>query len=327
MDYQYKGVLVTGGAGFIGSHLAEALVRKGCEVTVLDNLSTGCLDNLAAIRDHITFIKGDITNRETLEKTVKGCDVIFHLAAQVSVPLSIEKPVESAHTNQAGALFVMEAARKFGARRIVLASSCAVYGDDARQPKSEDMLAPPLSPYALQKKGMEDYAQLYSRLYGLETVCLRYFNVYGPRQQPSSAYSGVISLFMAHARAGTPPTIYGDGLQTRDFIHVDDVVRANLLAAPAESAISGQVLNVGTGRATTITELWQAIAGLTGADLTANYGDARRGDIAASLADTRHARRALGFESQYELEEGLKKTLNALTGQVSCGAPAISEKD
>lgn len=326
MDYQYKGVLVTGGAGFIGSHLVDALAQKGCQVVVLDNLSTGCLENLAGVRDQITFIKGDITNRETLEKTVKGCDIIFHLAAQVSVPLSIEKPVESAQTNQAGALLVLDAARRLGVRRVILASSCAVYGDTGGQPCLEEMTGLPLSPYALQKLVMEHYASLYSRMYGLETVCLRYFNVYGPRQSPNSEYSGVISLFLSHAWNGTVPVIYGDGRQTRDFIHVSDVVRANLQAAQTENGFTGRSFNIGTGQATSITDLWHLISRLTCANPAVEYAAPRSGDIATSLADICQARDVLGFESRLSLENGLMASIENQPSQ-ECNVPSICKKD
>jgi len=231
MNIKFKKVLVTGGAGFIGSHLVDALVSSGCKVTVLDDLSTGRLSNIEHLKDNITFYKGDIRDRETLDTAVKDCDVVFHQAAMVSVPQTVGDPVGSAMVNEMGTLSVLESSRKHNVKRVVLASSSAVYGDDPQLPKRETMVSKPLSPYAVQKLTGEYYARLYNDLYGLETVCLRYFNVYGPKQDPMSPYSGVISIFMSRAVSKEAPVIYGDGKQYRDFIFVNDVVSANLLAA------------------------------------------------------------------------------------------------
>ena len=234
MNKKMKKALVTGGAGFIGSHLVDALLSDGCQVVVLDNLSTGRLSNLEHVIDKISFHKGDIRDRETLANAVKDCEVVFHQAAMVSVPRTVEDPLGSAMINEIGTLLVLEAARKHHVKRVVLASSSAVYGDDPDLPKMEKMVVKPLSPYAVQKLTGEYYANIYYDLYGLETSCLRYFNVYGPRQDPSSPYSGVISIFMSRALSQKSPVIYGDGNQYRDFIFVNDVVRANLLAAKTD---------------------------------------------------------------------------------------------
>ena len=243
--------LVTGGAGFIGSNLVDALLREGADVKVLDNLSTGRLKNLERVERQIEFKQGDIRDIETVKSICYGCDIVFHQAAVVSVPQTVEDPLMSAAVNDTGTLNVLEAARNVGVKRVVLASSCAVYGDDPELPKQEHMIVKPQSPYAVQKYTSEMNAGLYYELYGLETVCLRYFNVFGPRQDPTSPYSGVISIFMASAAQGRQPIIYGDGMQYRDFVFVNDVVNANLLAAVADKA-KGGVFNIGTGQYVTI---------------------------------------------------------------------------
>jgi len=250
--------LVTGGAGFIGSHLVEALLDNGWQVTVIDNLASGSLANLNHVRHQISFFQHDIRDQEMLLEAVESWDVIFHQAAVVSVPETVERPVESALVNDIGTLLVLDAARRKSVRRVVLASSCAVYGDDPQLPKHEALVPKPCSPYAVQKLTGEFHARLYFELYGLETVCLRYFNVFGPRQDPSSPYSGVISIFLTKALQGEQAVIYGDGNQSRDFVFVKDVVKANLLAASSRHA-AGSVLNVGTGRAVRIKHLWESI--------------------------------------------------------------------
>lgn len=302
-----KKALVTGGAGFIGSHIAEGLVRKGCNVTILDNLASGHLENLESIKTAVSFVRGDIRDENTLDEVVKGCDTIFHEAAVVSVTQTVAEPVGSAAVNDLGTLKVLEAARRNRVKRVVLASSSAVYGDDPQLPKIESMPSHPLSPYAVQKLTNEFYAILYHRLYGLETVCLRYFNVYGPRQDPSSPYSGVISIFMTRATGGSAPTIYGDGHQTRDFVYVEDVARANLLAAASEEA-GGQVFNVGTNDSIEINKLWSKIATLAQCPLEPDYTDARAGDIVHSLAGIQKARDRLDFYPSIAFDEGLART-------------------
>lgn len=299
--------LVTGGAGFIGSNLVERLVGEPLQVRVLDNLSSGFLENLEPFREYIDFKEGDVRDLGTLEEVMSDVEVVFHQAAVVSVPQSVEDPIETAMVNDLGTLNVLEAARHSGVTRVVFASSCAVYGDLAQLPKKEDMDTKPLSPYAATKLHGEIYAQLYGDLYGLETVCLRYFNVYGPRQDPTSPYSGVISIFMDKAVQGEVPTIYGDGEQYRDFVYVADVVQANLLAAYREN-ISGAVINVGTGNLVTVNSLWKEIAQRAGVQGEPERAPLRPGDIRESVADISRARELLGYEPRYSLEEGLQLT-------------------
>ena len=299
--------LVTGGAGFIGSHLVDALMRKGTRVSVIDNLSTGKRENLPEAAMNFVFHEGDIRDWVLLRKVMEGVDVVFHQAAVVSVPLSVAEPLESAAVNEMGTLSVLEAARQAGCRRVVLASSSAVYGDDPELPKHEAMALWPLSPYAVQKMVGERYAGLYSTLYGLETTCLRYFNVFGPRQDPASPYSGVISIFMDRAVADQAPAIYGDGEQTRDFVYVQDVIAANLLAA-AEKGAAGKIFNIGTGITITINRLWQLVAEMAGITLTPEYKTAREGDILHSVAAIDASRRDLGFVPRVGFEEGLAHT-------------------
>jgi nucleoside-diphosphate-sugar epimerase len=307
MAFKINKALVTGGAGFVGSHLAEALVRQRCAVTVLDNLASGHLSNLDAVSRQIDFVQGDIQDEALLDKLVAGCDAVFHEAAVVSVTRTVKEPVASAQVNDLGTIKVLDAARRNGVRRVVLASSSAVYGDSPQLPKTEALVPAPLSPYAVQKLTNEYYADLYFRLYGLETVCLRYFNVYGPRQDPASPYSGVISIFMTRACETQPPVIYGDGRQTRDFVFVQDVVRANLLAAAREAA-RGRVFNVGAGQAVEINALWRMIAGLARITVSAQYREPRPGDIVHSLAGIQSAREELGFQPTVSLDEGLRRT-------------------
>jgi len=307
MNLKFSRALVTGGAGFIGSHLVDGLLSEGCEVAVLDNLSTGRLSNLSHIKDRITFYKADIRDREPLEKAARDCDVVFHHAAVVSVPRTVDNPVDSAMVNEMGTLFVLEAARKNNVKRVVLASSSAVYGDDPALPKHENMNLKPQSPYAVQKLSGEFYARLYHDLYGLETVSLRYFNVYGPRQDPLSPYSGVISIFMNKACSKKAPVIYGDGNQFRDFVFVKDVIRFNLLAAHTDKA-SGKTFNVGTGRFVRINRLWERIGHLAGFNDEPKYEPPRAGDIMESVASIDYAGKVLGFKPEYSFEKGLEET-------------------
>ena len=308
MNFNFKKALVTGGAGFIGSHLVEALVAGKCRVAVLDNLSSGSLSNLAPLRDRITFYQGDIRQRDILEKAAQDCDVIFHMAAVVAVQQTIDSPVESAEINDIGTLNVFEAARTQNARRIVFSSSCAVYGDDPVLPKTENMNPKPTSPYAVHKLTAEHYAGIYSKLYGLESISLRYFNVFGPRQDPSSPYSGVISLFMTRAASNQAPVIYGDGNQSRDFVYVKDVVNANLLAAGVNHP-RGRVFNIGTGSQICINRLWELIAALSGPKTPApRYEPARAGDILHSYAAMEFTEANLKFSPEFSLEQGLDLT-------------------
>jgi UDP-glucose 4-epimerase len=299
--------MVTGGAGFIGSHLVDALVEDGWQVTVLDDLSTGRVQNLARSKDRIEFVKGDIRDADMVAELAQGAAAVFHQAAVVSVPLTVKDPVGSAHVNEIGTLNVLEACRRHRVGSLVLASSCAVYGDDPKLPKTEAMAARPLSPYAVQKLAGEYYASVYGRLFDLNIATLRYFNVYGPRQDPSSPYSGVISIFMERAVRSVSPVVYGDGRQSRDFIFVADVVRANLLAASADLPRSG-VYNIGTGRRVHIGDLWEQIRKIAGSTASPEYRDAREGDIRESLADIAKAEAELGFVPAVSFDEGLAVT-------------------
>jgi len=307
MKTTFKKALVTGGAGFIGSHLVEALTAIGCQVTVLDNLTSGNLANLKHLAGKYDFYQEDIQDSKALLAAAEKCDVIFHLAAVVSVPQTVENPVETAAVNDMGSLLVFETARRQKVKRVVFSSSCAIYGDDPRLPKREDMSPKPMSPYAVQKLTAEYNASVFYDLYGIETVVLRYFNVYGPRQNPASPYSGVISIFMTKALLNEAAFIYGDGQQSRDFIYVQDVVKANLLAATAQSAC-GQVINIGSGRAVRINDLWQAICAISGRNITPAYEPKRPGDISESLADIERAKALLDFNCEVPLETGIKST-------------------
>lgn len=309
MGLQINKALVTGGAGFIGSHLVDALVQAGCAVTVLDSLTTGHVENLASVRDRVDFVQGDIRDDDALDRCMPGCDVVFHQAAVVSVTQTVQDPVTSARVNDLGTIQVLDAARRHGVRRVVLASSSAVYGDAPQLPKTESMIPAPMSPYAVQKLTNEYYAALYGRLYELEAVCLRYFNVYGPRQDPSSPYSGVISIFMSRALQAQAPVIHGDGNQTRDFVFVGDVVQANLLAATHADA-PGRIFNVGTSQSVAINALWQSIAALAGVAVGVQYGISRMGDILHSLSSIQRAREILGFQPEVRFEEGLRRTFD-----------------
>jgi UDP-glucose 4-epimerase len=303
----FKNVLVTGGAGFIGSHLVDSLVSAGCKVAVLDNLSSGNYANLKHLEGKFAFYRDDIRNQRAISTAAEGCEVIFHLAAIVSVPQTIEDPVESDAVNDTGTLLVLDTARRKKARRVIFSGSCAVYGDDRRLPKQEDMNPKPQSPYAVQKLAGEYYARVYYELYGLEAVALRYFNVYGPRQDPLSPYSGVISIFMAKALHNEPAVIYGDGNQSRDFIYVQDVVRAHMLAAAAKG-VGGQVMNIGTGRSVVIKQLWKSICALSGQNLEPEYAPKRPGDIVKSVGGIGAGRALLGFEPEISFEKGLEST-------------------
>ena len=303
-----KTVLITGGAGFIGSHIADRMLENNYHVRIYDNLSTGKIENIAHINSHIEFIEGDIRDVKKLERSMKGCDLVFHEAAEVSVPRTIKSPVETTMINDVGTLNVFESARQTDVQRVVFASSCAIYGDSPELPKHEHLVPNPKSPYAAQKIMGEYYARLYNDLYQLETVCLRYFNVFGPRQDPSSPYSGVISIFLTKAIAGQTPTIYGDGTQSRDFIYVKDVVNANVLAA-TQSEVNGNVFNIGTGQMRSINDLWQSICHESNISIAARYEKGRAGDILASVGDIQRAGQKLNFVPQYHFDHGLKETL------------------
>ena len=310
--------LVTGGAGFIGSHLVEELVRRGEQVRVLDNLSTGKLRNLAHIPG-VEFQEGDLTDPAACARATVAIDYVLHQAAIPSVPRSVKDPVASNRANIDGSLNILVAARDAGVKRLVYAGSSSAYGDTPTLPKREDMATNPLSPYALQKLVAEQYCQMFTRLYGLETVTTRYFNVFGPRQDPGSAYSGVISLFSTAVLEGRQPTIYGDGGQTRDFTYVANVVDGVLRACHAP-AMAGEVINVATGGRISLNELLLVMNGLVGTALSPLYAEARQGDVRDSQADITKARTRLGYTPLVSLEEGLRRTLEWARSEASVGA-------
>jgi nucleoside-diphosphate-sugar epimerase len=303
--------LVTGGAGFIGSHLADALLAGGWSVRVLDDFSSGREENIQHLADHIEVIRGDFADAGITERAVQGVEVVFHEGAVPSVPRSVAEPVRTNRANVDGTLAVLEAARQAGVRRVVYAASSSAYGDTEVLPKVESMPPNPRSPYALQKYAGEVYCQLYHELYGLETVALRYFNVFGPRQDPRSEYAAVVPRFATACLRREPAQIHGDGEQSRDFTFVADTVRANLLAAEAKDA-SGQVINVAGGRRISLNELYATLQKITGSSVAAVHGPPRVGDVKHSLADLGRARTLLGFEPQVSLEEGLRRTVESL---------------
>jgi len=297
--------LVTGGAGFIGSHIAERLVGSGCEVVVLDNFSTGSRANVSSFADRVRVVEGDVRDLAKVTECATGCDAIFHEAAIVSVPLSIERPQESHDVNIQGTLNVLQAARKTGTRRVVFASSAAIYGDAPALPKNESMRPAPISPYGIEKLTGEHYLSTWARLFNVETVALRYFNVFGPRQDPKSAYSGVISVFVDRIAAGRAITFYGDGSQCRDFVYVSNVVDANLLAITCREA-NGRVYNVACGRRTTLLELASVLERATNRSVEKLFAEPRAGDIKDSVADISLARAELGYEPAVSVSEGLR---------------------
>jgi UDP-glucose 4-epimerase len=301
--------LVTGGAGFIGSHIAEALAGSGARVRALDDLSTGYRENLEAVGGDVDFVRGSVADAGVLRRALENVEVVFHEAAIPSVPRSVERPRETHDACVEGTFSLLLAAREAGVRRVVYAASSSAYGDQPASPKVETMAPDPLSPYAAAKLVGEYYCQVFTRAYGLETVSLRYFNVFGPRQDPGSPYSGVISRFIAALSSGERPVVYGDGGQTRDFTYVSNAVEANLLAAESTRAV-GHTINVATGRETSLNELLSTLKGVTGrAGAGTEYRAARVGDVRHSLADITRARDLLGYEPRVGLEEGLRKTL------------------
>jgi len=330
-DSGLKTALVTGGAGFIGSHLAQELARRGYHVIILDDLSTGKMENIKTLINSsrispnpvnsknstnsmnsmtqgVDFIEGSITKLPLLQEIFQGVDFVFHLAAIPSVPRSIENPLASHEVNTTGTLNVLLAARDNGVKKVIYASSASVYGDIPTLPKKEDMPPNPQSPYAVSKLCSEYYCQAFQRIYGLPTVCLRYFNVYGPRQDPNSQYAAVIPIFIKRLSEGNPPTVFGDGEQSRDFTFVKDAVEATILAA--ESDATG-VFNIGTGQRVTINNLARLITKLTGKDIKPIYQQPRSGDIRHSLADISKAKQ-FGYNPRYSLEQGLRETIRAM---------------
>jgi UDP-glucose 4-epimerase len=300
--------LVTGGCGFIGSHLVEALVKKGHKVRILDNLSTGKIENIASVSPHdVELLVGDVSELCMVEAAMEGCDYVFHEAAIASVPKSIEDPIGTAAVNYGGTLNILHTAYKYGVRRVVFAGSAAVYGSEPTLPKSESMPAIPITPYGIDKLASELMGHFYARTLGLEFVSLRYFNVFGLRQDPSSPYSGVISIFCDRATQELAPIIYGDGLQSRDFIHVSDVVQANLIAMEHPEA-QGKSFNVGRGIATSLLEISNLLNDLTFQQLQPIHKPYRPGDIRHSLADNT-ALKALGWLPTVSIREGLAQLL------------------
>jgi UDP-glucose 4-epimerase len=300
--------LVTGGAGFIGSHIAEALVRRGDRVRVIDNLSTGFLANLEAIRDRIEFIEGDVADAALVARAVEGVDCVFHQAALASVPRSMERPLDTHAACVTGTVTLLDAARRAGVRRVVFASSSSIYGDQPASSKRESDLPAPISPYGAAKLAAEYYCRAFAASFPLQTVAIRYFNVFGPRQDPGSPYSAVIPLFITAILSGRQPVIYGDGLQSRDFTFVANVVRGNLLAADVPG-VSGGVFNVAMGRTTNLLELMTALNRLLGTQIQPKHAAPRPGDVRESMADITLARRDLGYEPEVSFEDGLSRSI------------------
>jgi nucleoside-diphosphate-sugar epimerase len=301
--------VVTGGAGFIGSNTVDELIRRGHSVVVLDDLSAGKEENLAEVRNKISFIKGSITDLEVVRKAMHEADYVLHLAARTSVPRSVKDPIETNRVNIDGTLNVLVAARDAKVKRIVFAASSSAYGETPTLPKLETMQPAPISPYGVTKYVGELYAQVFGRAYGLENVSLRYFNVFGPRQDPNSPYSGVLSKFCTAFLEGTQPVIFGDGEQSRDFTYIENVVQANLLACEAPGA-SGKVFNVGTGGRFTLNQTLAMLQRFSGVNLEAKYEPAREGDIRDSQADIAQGREILGYNPTVEFEEGLERTFS-----------------
>jgi UDP-glucose 4-epimerase len=304
-----RAFLVTGGAGFIGSHIAEALVRRGDRVRVLDNLSTGFLSNLDGFRDQIEFIEGDVTDARVVARAVEGVDCVFHEAALASVPLSVERPLDSHAACATGTITLLDAARRAGVRRVVYAGSSSAYGDQPTASKRESDLPAPLSPYAAAKLAGELYCQAFWSSFGLETAAIRYFNVFGPRQDPASQYSAVIPLFIAAILAGRQPVIYGDGRQSRDFSFVANVAHANLLAADAPEAV-GRTINAADGRSIDLLRLLDVLNRLLGTKVKPQFAPPRPGDVRESQADITLARQLLRYEPQVDFEEGLRQSID-----------------
>jgi len=300
-----RNFLVTGGAGFIGSHIATALVERGDHVAVLDNLSTGRLENLEHLGDRVTFHEGCLLDRELVEQALDGVEVIYHQAALASVPRSVKEPLETNAACVTGTLNLLDAARQAGVRRFVYAGSSSAYGDQPNMSKRETDLPSPLSPYAAAKLAGELYCQAFTATYGLETVVIRYFNVFGPRQDPHSEYSAVIPIFVTQMVKGERPTIYGDGKQSRDFTYIDNVVQGNLAAADATEAV-GRSINVACGSQTSLLQLVAAINEVLGTDIEPIFEAARAGDVRESLADITAARALLNYEPQVDFDEGLR---------------------
>ncbi len=310
--------LVTGGGGFIGSNIVEELLRRGENVRVLDNFSTGKRENLLPFLNKVELVEGDIRSYHIVRAAVEGVDFILHQAALPSVPRSINDPLTTNEVNVVGTLNILNAAKDVGVKRIVYASSSSIYGDLETMPKTEEMLPKPLSPYAVSKLAGEKYCQVFTRLYGLETVALRYFNVFGPRQDPTSQYSAVIPKFVKMIQHGDPPTVFGDGEQSRDFTFVQNVVHANLLACgEGLEELSGEVFNIAYGKRVTINNLVKRINRILGTEIQPTYANPRPGDVKHSLANIGKARQFLGYEPEIDFEDGLKRTIEFMNERES----------
>jgi UDP-glucose 4-epimerase len=300
--------LVTGGAGFIGSHLAHALAERGAKVRVLDNLSTGHRQNVARLSGRVEFIEGDLVSRKDVERAIDGADVVFHQAALASVPRSVESPLDTNAACVTGTVNLLDVARQAGVRRVVFGGSSSAYGNDPTPAKHERLLPDPLSPYAAAKLAGEFYCQAFTATYGLETVTIRYFNVFGPRQDPNSQYAAVIPKFITQMLAGRRPTIFGDGMQSRDFTYIDNIVHGNLLAAEAPAAV-GRTINVACGESYNLVQLVEGINRVLGTRLEPIFEPARAGDVRDSLADITLARELLGYEPTIDFDDGLRRTV------------------
>ncbi len=317
--------LVTGAAGFIGSNLAHSLLQRGEDVRGLDNFSHGRPENIAGILSRFEFLRADVTDFKAVCSACDGVDFVLHQAALGSVPRSLDDPLATNHANIVGTLTVLEAARKTGVKRVVYASSSSVYGDTPTLPKTESMPANPISPYAVSKYAGELYAQTFYRSMGLETVSLRYFNVFGPRQHPSSQYAAVIPKFIRLMFAGEQPEMFGDGTQTRDFTFVENVVSANLLACRAPAGkVCGRTFNIAAGRQFSLNQLYLRLQGLTGFARPPRYLPARPGDVRDSLADTAAAEEAMGYKTLVEFEEGLRQTVDWYRTELAQAANGVT---
>ncbi|MCC7536542.1 MAG: SDR family oxidoreductase [Deltaproteobacteria bacterium] len=299
--------LVTGGGGFIGSSITEALLARGDSVVIIDNFATGRRENLKGI-EAATLVEGDICDEATLRRAMEGVDCVFHEAAIPSVARSVEAPIPSDRTNVGGTVMVLESARRLGVKKVVYAASSSAYGDTPTLPKREDMSTSPLSPYAVSKLAGEHYLRVFAQLYGIETLSLRYFNVFGPRQDPASEYAAVIPRFITKMLRGERPTIFGDGEQTRDFCFIENVLSANLLAA-ATPGLRGQVVNVACGRRISLNDLVAGINKALGTSIEPIYAEGRAGDVKHSLADISAAKSLIGYEPKVHIEEGLAQTV------------------